>query len=74
MEIAVLIGLLAFFGIVLLLLIICVVLYCYKERVELKQVEQPAQKMQFPLKGSTATSFLKMNLHQGYIGNKTLSP
>ena len=72
MEIAVLIGLLAFFGIVLLMLIICVVLYCYKERVELKQVEQlPAQKMQFPLK---AKSFLKMNLHQGYIGNKTLSP
>jgi hypothetical protein len=27
--------------------------------------------MQFPLK---AKSFLKMNLHQGYIGNKTLSP
>lgn len=73
MEIAVLIGLLAFFGIILLLLIICVVLYCYKERVELKQVEQqmPAQKMQFPLK---AKSFLKMNLHQGYIGGKTLSP
>jgi len=73
MEIAVLIGLLAFFGIILLLLIICVVLYCYKERVELKQVEQlpVQQKMQFPLK---AKSFLKMNLHQGYIGNKTLSP
>lgn len=72
MEIAVLIGLLAFFGIVLLLLIICVVLYCYKERVELKQVEQlPPQKMQFPLK---KTGFLKMNLHEGYIGNKPLSP